>query len=75
MDAINLDILKQLQEYAQMYFDAIVEANSECGKCKFANGKYTAKDVTKWIYALPCDDIFNSGVRNVQVQISIPAYF
>lgn len=62
MDAINLDILKQLQEYAQMYFDAIVEANSECGKCKFANGKYTAKDVTKWIYALPCDDIFNEDI-------------
>lgn len=62
MDAINLDILKQLQEYAQMYFDAIVEANSECGKCKFANGKYTAKDVTKWIYAFPCDDIFNEDI-------------
>lgn len=62
MDAINLDILKQLQEYAQMYFDAIVEANSDCGKCKFANGKYTSKDVTKWIYAFPCDDIFNEDI-------------
>lgn len=62
MDAINLDILKQLQEYAQMYFNAIVEANTSCGKCKFADGQYMAKDVMKWIYALPCDDIFNEDI-------------
>lgn len=62
MDAINLDILKQLQEYAQMYFNAIVEANTTCGKCKFADGQYMAKDVMKWIYALPCDDIFNKDI-------------
>lgn len=59
MDAINLDILQQLQEYAKVYFDAIVETNSECGKCKFADGKYTAKDVTKWNCRRPDDDMFD----------------
>lgn len=62
MDAINLDILKQLQEYAQMYFNAIVEANTTCGKCKFADGQYTAKDVTKWNYRQPEDDLYNEDV-------------
>ena len=62
MDAINLDILKQLQEYAQMYFNAIVEANTTCGKCKFADGQYTAKDVTKWNYRQPEDDLYDEDV-------------
>lgn len=62
MDAINLDILKQLQEYAQMYFNAIVEANTTCGKCKFADGKYTAKDVMKWNYRQPEEDLYDEDV-------------
>lgn len=62
MDAINLDILKQLQEYAQMYFNAIVETNTTCGKCKFADGQYTAKDVMKWNYRQPEEDLYDEDV-------------
>lgn len=45
MDAINQDILKQLQEYAQKYFAAIIEVNSTDGECNLKPGKYSAKDL------------------------------
>ena len=45
MDAINLDVLKQLQEYAKKYFAAIVELNTVNGKCNLAPGKYLAKQL------------------------------
>ena len=45
MDAINLDVLKQLQEYAKKYFAAIVELNTVNGKCSLAPGKYLAKQL------------------------------
>ena len=45
MDAINQEILKQLQEYAQKYFAAIIEANSKDGECNLKPGKYSAKDL------------------------------
>lgn len=45
MDAINQEILKQLQEHAQKYFAAIVEANSKDGECNLKPGKYSAKDL------------------------------
>ena len=45
MDAINQEVLKQLQEYAQKYFAAIIEANTCNGECNLRPGKYSAKDL------------------------------
>lgn len=53
MDAINQEILKQLQEYAQKYFAAIVETNTKDGECNLKPGKYSAKDLTDNFKA-PC---------------------
>ena len=41
---INSDILQQLQQLAQAYFCAIVEANTKDGKCKLRTGQYSAAD-------------------------------
>lgn len=53
MDAISLEILKQLQEYAQKYFAAIIEVNSSDGECNLTPGKYTAKDLCNRSYKGP----------------------
>jgi hypothetical protein len=53
MDAINQEILKQLQEYAQKYFAAIIEANSADGECNLKPGKYSAKDLNNRCYNGP----------------------
>lgn len=70
MDAINNIVLVELQEYAQLYFAAIVEANTEGGTCTLTPGKYTAKDMTDnshknvfgHAYALPSDSIFDEQI-------------
>ncbi len=70
MDAINLDILQQLQEYANVYFDAIVDLNTKGGKCELKEGKYGAKDMTDnshksvfgHYYPLPEDSMFSEVV-------------
>lgn len=67
MDATNLAVLKQLQQYAQRYFDAIVELNSTAGECDLKPGKYSAKEMSdnsyKSIfgrsYELPEDECFD----------------
>lgn len=68
MDAINQDVLKQLQEYAALYFTAIVEANSTDGECNLKPGKYSAKEMQDSSraacgeYVLPCDEIFDEQI-------------
>lgn len=69
MDAINQDILKQLQEYAQKYFAAIVEANSKDGECNLKPGKYSAKDLNNryyngplGCYAIPLDEEYEGNI-------------
>lgn len=44
-DETNAKVLAQLQEYAQLYFEAIVEANTKNGKCDLKSGKYSAKEM------------------------------
>lgn len=70
MDAINQDVLKQLQEYARRYFAAIVELNTVNGKCNLAPGKYSAKQlidnshksVFGHCFALPEDEVYNENI-------------
>lgn len=70
MDTTNEKVLKELQEYAQLYFEAIVEANTENGKCILKPGKYSAKDfqdnshksVFGHSYPLPDDSIFDENI-------------
>lgn len=70
MDATNLDILQQLKEYAQLYFDAIVELNTVNGVCTLAAGKYSAKEMSDnsykcvfgHAYMLPEDEIFDEDI-------------
>lgn len=45
MDEINITVLRELQEYAQLYFESIVELNTVDGKCTLKPGKYSAKDM------------------------------
>ena len=69
MDATNEKILKQLQEYAAMYFAAIVEKNTDNGKCQLKPGKYSAKELADsnkaacGSYELPEDSIFDESVE------------
>lgn len=69
MDNINLEVLKQLQEYASVYFNAIVELNSVNGKCNLPPGKYSAKEMAAdpyktfgQYYALPQDNEFDEEI-------------
>lgn len=63
MDAINLSVLQQLQEYAQKYFAAIVETNSVDGECVLKAGKYSAKEIAVMSCALPVDAIYDETVE------------
>lgn len=66
-DETNAKVLAQLQEYAQLYFMAIIEANTKDGKCDLKPGKYSAKELTDNSYKsalgraweLPCDSMFD----------------
>lgn len=69
MDTINLEVLRQLQEYASVYFNAIVELNSVNGKCNLQPGKYSAKEMATdpyktfgQYYALPQDNEFDEEI-------------
>lgn len=67
MDEININVLRELQEYAQLYFESIVELNTINGKCTLKPGKYSAKDmqdnshksVFGHSYPLPEDSIYD----------------
>lgn len=67
MDGININVLRELQEYALLYFGSIVELNTVDGKCTLKPGKYSAKDMQdnshKSIfghsYPLPEDSIYD----------------
>ncbi len=66
-DETNTKVLAQLQEYAQLYFDAIIETNTKDGKCDLKPGKYSANELTDNSYKsvlgraweLPCDTMFD----------------
>lgn len=66
MQYLNIIILKELQEYAQMYFSAIVEAN---GVDRLKPGKYSARELVDRrkcpmgeYYVLPEEDIYDEQV-------------
>ena len=71
MDSVNEKVLREMQEYAQMYFDAIVEANTTEGEgCGLAPGRYSAKELANRekcpmgnYYALPLDEIYEEEVE------------
>lgn len=69
MDATNEKILKQLQEYAAMYFAAIVEKNTDNGKCQLKPGIYSAREIADSVkaacgsYEPPEDSIFDESVE------------
>lgn len=68
MDAINMAVLAELQEYAQLYFSAIVECNTKDGKCALKPGKYSAKELADsnkaacGLYVLPQDQMFDEQI-------------
>lgn len=70
MDEININVLRELQEYAQLYFESIVELNTVDGKCTLKPGKYSAKDmqdnshksVFGHYYPLPEDSIYDEVI-------------
>lgn len=70
MDEININVLRELQEYAQLYFESIVELNTVDGKCTLKPGKYSAKDmqdnshksVFGHSYPLPEDSIYDEVI-------------
>lgn len=70
MDEININVLRELQEYAQLYFASIVELNTINGKCTLKPGKYSAKDmqdnshksVFGHSYPLPEDSIYDEVI-------------
>lgn len=63
MEEINKTVHKELTEYAQLYFAAIVKANTWEGKCNFPDGKYSAAEVHKWdIYNKPSGEIFDEKI-------------
>lgn len=70
MDEINITVLRELQEYAQLYFESIVELNTVDGKCTLKPGKYSAKDmqdnshksVFGHSYPLPEDSIYDEVI-------------
>lgn len=41
-DETNAKVLARLQEYAQLYFEAIIEANTKDGKLTATQGNYIA---------------------------------
>lgn len=64
----NSKVLARLQEYAQLYFEAIIEANTDAnGKCDLKPGKYSANELTDnshksvlgRAWELPCDTMFD----------------
>ena len=69
MDAINMAVLAELKEYAQLYFSAIMEMHTVEGKCNLKPGKYSAKELVdnRSAVALPRRD----GWVNV-VACSVP---
>ncbi len=60
----NTKVLEQLQEYAQLYFDAIIEANTTDGECKLKIGKYSARELVRMEpdYELPRDTMFDEDI-------------
>lgn len=68
-DQINVTVLNELKEYAQLYFEAIVECNTENGACKLRPGKYSASELSEpgkalcGFYKLPEDKIFDETVN------------
>ena len=68
MDATNLAVLAELQEYAQLYFDAIKEHNTTDGVCELRPGNYSAKELADrekaacGAYSRPVGDIFDEEV-------------
>ncbi len=66
-DETNAKVLAQLQEYAQLYFEAVIETNTKDGKCDLRPGKYSANELTDnsyksvlghaWLH--PSDSMFN----------------
>lgn len=68
MDATNLAVLAELQEYAQLYFDAIKEHNTTDGVCELRPGNYSAKELADrekaacGAYRRPVGDIFDEEV-------------
>lgn len=68
MDATNLAVLAELQEYAQLYFDAIKEHNTTDGVCELRPGHYSAKELADrekaacGAYRRPVGDIFDEEV-------------
>lgn len=68
MDATNLAVLTELQEYAQLYFDAIKEHNTTDGVCELRPGNYSAKELADrekaacGAYRRPVGDIFDEEV-------------
>lgn len=69
MDAINMAVLAELKEYAQLYFSAIMEMHTVEGKCNLKPGKYSAKELVDNLkaacgsYGLPTDEIFNEDIE------------
>ena len=68
MDAINMAVLAELQEYAQLYFSAIVGLHTVDGRCGLKPGKYTAKELADsnkaacGFYVLPQDPMFDEQI-------------
>lgn len=68
-DQINVTVLNELKEYAQLYFETIVESNTENGACKLRPGKYSAAELSEpekalcGRYKLPEDEIFDETVN------------
>lgn len=71
MDNIDKIVLKEMQEYAQMYFEAIVEANTIGGECQLKPGKYSAKELEYppkaacGAWEAPEDEIFDEDITIV----------
>lgn len=70
MEDINKTIHSELKEYAQLYFAAIITANTVDGKCRLKPGKYTAREfqvnsprnAMGAAYRLPDDEFFGETV-------------
>lgn len=66
-DSTNLAVLEQLQDFARLYFDAIIEANTADGVCSLGAGRYSAKEMADnsyknvfgHAYLLPEDDMYD----------------
>lgn len=70
MEDINNIVLAKIKEYAQSYFDAIIQTNTIDGKSSLKPGKYSAKDMLNNSYTsvfgqpyeYPDDEIFNEEI-------------